>query len=208
MPSSPTDKGSACGRTGEPYITDCDYDQAGHAARRTSMAQLRAEQLRSRRASSSIFDQQEFVRDLAGHGLDDAGVAYVPRACRRARAAACTSSSMAATSSASRSAMPSQGHRLCQLGRRQPPDRAVPAGQRQHAQPAGLLGLVGLHGPRVSDAQGAADHGRAAHAGPAGGTVACAAGDFRSAESRLSRPSTINFLGKLRAAGSSGQARG
>ena len=29
-----------------------------------------------------VFDQREFVRDLAGHGLDDSGMVYVPRACR------------------------------------------------------------------------------------------------------------------------------
>lgn len=74
------DKGLACGRTGEPYITDCDYDQAGML-----LGHIYG-QLRPRAAQPTgefvIFDQREFVRDLAGHGLDDAGVAYVPRACR------------------------------------------------------------------------------------------------------------------------------
>jgi hypothetical protein len=74
------DKGLACGRTGEPYITDCDYDQAGillghiYGPLRARTAQPAGEFL--------VFDQREFVRDLGGHGLDDAGVAYIPRACR------------------------------------------------------------------------------------------------------------------------------
>ena len=74
------DKGLACGRTGEPYITDCDYDQAGML-----LTHIYGE-LRPRTAQPTgefiVFNQQEFARDLAGHGLADAGVVYVPRACR------------------------------------------------------------------------------------------------------------------------------
>jgi hypothetical protein len=74
------DKGLACGRTGEPYITDCDYDQAG-----VLLGHIYG-QLRSRTAQPAgefvVFDQREFARDLTGHGLDDAGVVYVPRSCR------------------------------------------------------------------------------------------------------------------------------
>jgi len=75
-----TDKGLACGRTGEPYITDCDYDQAGKL-----LAHIYGE-LKPRTAQPTgefiAFNQQEFVHDLAGHGLADTGVAYVPRSCR------------------------------------------------------------------------------------------------------------------------------
>jgi len=74
------DKGLACGRTGEPYITDCDYDQAGML-----LGHIYG-QLRPRTAQPGgefvAFDQREFARDLTGHGLDDAGVVYVPRSCR------------------------------------------------------------------------------------------------------------------------------
>jgi len=74
------DKGLACGRTGEPYITDCDYDQAGML-----LGHIYG-QLRPRTAQPAgefiAFDQREFARDLTGHGLDDAGVVYVPRSCR------------------------------------------------------------------------------------------------------------------------------
>jgi hypothetical protein len=74
------DKGLACGRTGEPYITDCDYDQAGML-----LGHIYG-QLRPRAAQPGgefiAFDQREFARDLTGHGLDDAGVVYVPRSCK------------------------------------------------------------------------------------------------------------------------------
>ena len=74
------DKGLACGRTGEPYITDCDYDQAGML-----LAHIYGE-LRPRTAQPTgefiAFNQQEFMRDLAGHGLADTGVVYIPRSCR------------------------------------------------------------------------------------------------------------------------------
>jgi poly(3-hydroxybutyrate) depolymerase len=46
-----------------------------------------------------------------------------------------------------------------------------PQVDHEHAQSAGLLGLVGLHGPRVSDPQGAAGGGRAAHAGSPDGAL-------------------------------------
>jgi len=74
------DSGIACGTTAGPYITDCDYDQAGALlAHIYGPLQPRA----SHPAGEFIvFDQREFVRDLAGHGLGTAGLLYVPRACR------------------------------------------------------------------------------------------------------------------------------
>jgi hypothetical protein len=77
------DKGQACGRTGEPYITDCDYDLAGKLLGHIyGQLQPRAGQP----AGEFIaFDQGEFVRDLADHGLDAAGMVYVPRTCRTSR---------------------------------------------------------------------------------------------------------------------------
>ena len=73
---------------------------------------------------------------------------------RRARAAACTSSSMAAISSAPRSGTLHQGYGLCRLGRCQPSDRAVSRRSPPARQPAGLLGLVGLYGPRLLTRKG------------------------------------------------------
>lgn len=75
-----TDKGIACGRTAEPYITDCDYDQAGallahiYGAMQPRAAETAGDYI--------AFQQREFVGDLADHGLGDVGLAYVPRACR------------------------------------------------------------------------------------------------------------------------------
>ena len=74
------DKGIACGATGDPYITDCDYDQAGALlAHIYGALQARAAQPGG---DYVVFDQQEFLRDLAGHGLAAAGLLYVPRLCR------------------------------------------------------------------------------------------------------------------------------
>jgi poly(3-hydroxybutyrate) depolymerase len=74
------DKGVACGTTAGPYITDCDYDQAG-----ALLAHIYGT-LKERAAQPAgefvVFDQQEFVRELSGHGLGTTGLLYVPRACR------------------------------------------------------------------------------------------------------------------------------
>jgi hypothetical protein len=177
------DKGLACGRTGEPYITDCDYDQAG-----VLLAHIYG-QLNPRTAQPTgefiVFDQREFLRDLAprprrgGRRLRAARLPDkpgLPRAHRlpRLQSAACQGRRRF-----------HQGYGLRQLGGWQPPDRAVSAGDDGHAQPAGLLGLVGLYGPRIPYPQGAAGGGRAPHAGspggalispPAGGTASPAAG--------------------------------
>jgi len=77
-----TDAGTACGTTAAPYITDCDYDQAGAILRQI----LGPLQPRAARAvgESVAFDQREFVRDLADHGLGDTGLIYMPPACRAA----------------------------------------------------------------------------------------------------------------------------
>ena len=77
------DKGLACGKTGEPYVTDCDYDPA-----RDLLGHIYGTlQPRSGEPSGEFvtFDQQEFTRDLSGHGLDQAGVIYIPKSCRAAR---------------------------------------------------------------------------------------------------------------------------
>lgn len=74
------DKGVACGTTGDPYITDCNYDQAGALlAHIYGSLQARAGEPAGEYV---VFDQQEFVRDLSGHGLGTAGLLYVTRSCR------------------------------------------------------------------------------------------------------------------------------
>lgn len=73
------DKGLACGRTAEPYIADCDYDQAGDL-----LAHIYG-RLQPRTAEPAgtflVFNQREFTHDLTDHGLDDAGVVYIPPGC-------------------------------------------------------------------------------------------------------------------------------
>src|SRR5689334_9219610 len=75
--------GIDCGRTAEPYVSNCNYDQAGE------LLQQIYGPLRPRVAVPTgefiVFDQREFTRDLAGHGLSNSGVAYVPPDCRSTR---------------------------------------------------------------------------------------------------------------------------
>jgi poly(3-hydroxybutyrate) depolymerase len=72
--------GIACGRTGEPYLSNCSYDQAGEILQQIYGA------LQPKVASPAgefiVFDQREFTHDLASHGLGTSGVAYVPADCR------------------------------------------------------------------------------------------------------------------------------
>jgi len=72
--------GIACGRTGDPYISNCNYDQAGE------LLQQIYGPLRPRVAAPAgefiVFDQREFTRDLPSHGLASSGVVYVPPDCR------------------------------------------------------------------------------------------------------------------------------
>jgi hypothetical protein len=74
-------KGGACGGTAQPYINDCNYDQAGDL-----LAHLLGP-LAAPDASSSvdrvIFDQHALVGDLADHGLAREGVVLVPPRCRQ-----------------------------------------------------------------------------------------------------------------------------
>jgi hypothetical protein len=72
--------GAACEKTVEPYIADCDYDQAG--ALLTHILGPLRERAVQPAGEFLAFDQREFVRERSGHGLADAGVLYVPRACR------------------------------------------------------------------------------------------------------------------------------
>src|SRR4029453_3011699 len=72
--------GIACGRTGDPYISNCNYDQAGE------LLQQIYGPLRPKVAAPAgefiVFDQREFTRDLPSHGLASSGVVYVPPDCR------------------------------------------------------------------------------------------------------------------------------
>jgi hypothetical protein len=73
--------GIPCGTNGAPYVTDCDYDQAGALLKHIygSLAP----------PSSTVggafvrFDQSEFFDDLPPTGMADTGVVYVPLTCRQ-----------------------------------------------------------------------------------------------------------------------------
>lgn len=74
------DHGLACGRSGAPFVSDCDYDQAGALLKHIYGA------LAPRTASAGghfiLFDQQEFMKGVGDAGLAKTGVVYVPTACR------------------------------------------------------------------------------------------------------------------------------
>lgn len=73
-------EGSSCERSGEPYVVDCDYDQAGELLKHiygpldAPSAQPTGQWLE--------FDQQPYLKDLGADGMDDTGVAYIPKSCR------------------------------------------------------------------------------------------------------------------------------
>ena len=69
-----------CAATREPFINDCDYDQAGAILRHLYGA-LQPPSA-SPRGVLAPFDQAEFLRRPRAHGLDDTGFVYVPAACR------------------------------------------------------------------------------------------------------------------------------
>jgi hypothetical protein len=70
--------GAACGLTGKPFVSDCDYEQAKailswiYGPLAAPSAALEGEFL--------VFDQTAFAKP--GDGIADEGVVYVPAACR------------------------------------------------------------------------------------------------------------------------------
>ena len=74
------DHGLACGESGAPFVSDCDYDQAGALLKHIygDMAP-RAAKVSGR---VILFDQREFMKGLRDAGLAKTGAAYVPEACR------------------------------------------------------------------------------------------------------------------------------
>ena len=72
------DAGTACGASAAPFVSDCDYDQAG-AILRWIYGEL--EQPSTKLAGKFVrFDQTEFV-DGIGSGLSNEGVVYIPQTC-------------------------------------------------------------------------------------------------------------------------------
>lgn len=74
-------EGMACGVNGAPYVTDCDYDQAG--ALLAHIYGPLAPPSTARAGRFVRFDQSVFL-DGSSTGLADTGVVYVPQACETA----------------------------------------------------------------------------------------------------------------------------
>ena len=72
-------EGNACAVTGPPFLSDCDYDQAG-----AILAQIYgtlAPPAATPDGRLLAFEQGEFLADPTAHGMATTGFAYVPAAC-------------------------------------------------------------------------------------------------------------------------------
>src|SRR5262245_53005982 len=70
--------GIACGRTGEPYISNCSYDQAGAILQQIYVG-LRPK-VTAPNGEFLVFDQPELTRNRATHGLEQSVLVYDPHA--------------------------------------------------------------------------------------------------------------------------------
>ena len=70
---------NACGVTGNPFINDCDYDQAGNILRHLYGALEPPAAMDGRRLLK--FDQSEFLADPQSHGMASSGFVYIPASC-------------------------------------------------------------------------------------------------------------------------------
>lgn len=71
--------GGACGLTRAPYVSDCDYDQAG-AILKALLPEVKPAAI-SADGRLVEFDQRPFTKDMSRHGLADRGFAYIPKVC-------------------------------------------------------------------------------------------------------------------------------
>jgi hypothetical protein len=75
-------QGIDCGLTGRPYVTHCEYDQAGDILKHIYPDVDEGSRSTTPAVDFLLFDQRPFMRGLASsHGLDAAGFAYVPKSC-------------------------------------------------------------------------------------------------------------------------------
>jgi hypothetical protein len=72
--------GLACGVKGEPFIEDCDYDQA-KAVLEAIYGRLRGSETAA--GQYVTFDQKPFLPGPGGSGMADEGVVYIPESCAR-----------------------------------------------------------------------------------------------------------------------------
>lgn len=73
-------EGGNCGTNSAPYVSDCDYDQAGALLKQIYGAL--APPSATSQGAFLRFDQRPFFEGATSIGLADAGVAYVPASCR------------------------------------------------------------------------------------------------------------------------------
>jgi poly(3-hydroxybutyrate) depolymerase len=73
-------EGASCSTSDEPYIVDCDYDQARDLL--THLLGRVAPAARTAQGRFRTFDQRPFSGDRNRSGMADTGVAYVPDDCR------------------------------------------------------------------------------------------------------------------------------
>ncbi len=156
-------EGLACSASSRPYVVDCDYDQAGDL-----LAHIYGPlNPRSDAPSGTFvtFDQRPFTEGLDTHGLADEGTVYIPTACATSERCrvhiafhGCAQNKEAAGDAFVRDtgfARWADTNRLIVL---------FPQAETSAINPQALLGLVGLHGARLSDARGAADRRGPSHA--------------------------------------------
>jgi hypothetical protein len=73
------DAGLSCEKTGEPYVVDCDYDQAG-ALLTHIYGKLEPRAVQAGGAVAE-FDQRPYTDKLGSHGLSGTGLVYIPKYC-------------------------------------------------------------------------------------------------------------------------------
>ena len=74
------DTGNTCETTASPFVSDCDYDQAG-AILKWIYGELEPPGKREK-GNYIVFDQSPFASGL-GHGLSGEGVVYIPETCAK-----------------------------------------------------------------------------------------------------------------------------
>ena len=74
------DTGNTCGASASPFVSDCDYDQAG-AILKWIYGELEAP-VQHETGKYVVFDQSPFATGV-GNGLSSEGVVYIPEACAK-----------------------------------------------------------------------------------------------------------------------------
>jgi hypothetical protein len=74
------DTGNACDATASPFVSDCDYDQAG-AILKWIYGGLKPPG-KQENGKYVVFDQSPFASGI-GHGLSSEGVVYIPQSCAK-----------------------------------------------------------------------------------------------------------------------------